>query len=231
MFKKVKGGELQLGMYVILPPGFMHHKFEKHQILIDSEEKLEQVKAFGLSDITVDMAKSPVFAAARTDDIPPPSDLENYVPLDWDAKKGLVPEQLKEVISDKKIEPMKKAGIVYTTSVKVMQKLLEDPTVENIRQYKDSVQDMVHLVLRDVNTASFLAGLTAHDYYTYTHSVNVGVLALLLAKDLLKGSDAHDLNELAAGFFLPSLRVVVPILLPFAKFIEHSDISLKTKTH
>ena len=32
------------------------------------------------------------------------------------------------------------------------------------------------------STADYLSKITSHDYYTYTHSVNVGMLSILLAK-------------------------------------------------
>ncbi|MEH6814186.1 MAG: HD-GYP domain-containing protein, partial [Motiliproteus sp.] len=61
----------------------------------------------------------------------------------------------------------------------------------------------------DDQTARNLLRITSHDFYTYTHSVNVGVTSLMVAKELFRGSDAHDLEELASGFFLHDLGKVM----------------------
>ena len=45
-------------------------------------------------------------------------------------------------------------------------------------------------------------------FYTYTHSVNVGLLAVSMAKVLFRGSSGHDMHELGAGFFLHDLGKV-----------------------
>ncbi len=201
MFKKVKKQDLRIGMFVILPPGFMQHKFQKHQLLIENEELLENMLRLGLDDYTVDVTRSPYFKVREIEK----KEEHIYVPEDWDATRELIPYQLKEVIRDKKIEPQKKAGIVYTTSVKIMEKLMDSPTTENIRQYKDGVNDMVSMILGEPATSNFLLGITSHDFYTYTHSVNVGVLSLMLAKKLFSKSSSHDMNELGAGFFLHDL--------------------------
>jgi len=53
--------------------------------------------------------------------------------------------------------------------------------------------------------ATYLVKITDHDLYTYTHSVNVGILSLLLAKRYLGSFSDHDLRELGVGFFLHDL--------------------------
>jgi len=47
-----------------------------------------------------------------------------------------------------------------------------------------------------------------HDYYTYNHSVNVGFLAIALAKTVFRHADNHDLHALGAGFSLHDLGKV-----------------------
>jgi HD-GYP domain-containing protein (c-di-GMP phosphodiesterase class II) len=50
--------------------------------------------------------------------------------------------------------------------------------------------------------------ITTHDYNTYVHSVNVGVLGVSLAKTVFGKSDRHDMHALGAGFFLHDLGKV-----------------------
>jgi len=93
----------------------------------------------------------------------------------------------------------------------MMQRLLEIPTAENIHECKKAIGSIADLILGDDQTSAHLMYITSHDFYTYTHSVNVGVISLMLAKTLFAGSDAHDLQELGAGFFLHDLgKIRVP---------------------
>jgi HD-GYP domain-containing protein (c-di-GMP phosphodiesterase class II) len=64
------------------------------------------------------------------------------------------------------------------------------------------------MIIADDATSKELLKITSYDYYTYTHSVNVGVFSVLLAKHLFKGSDAHNMHELGAGFFLHDIGKV-----------------------
>ncbi len=52
-----------------------------------------------------------------------------------------------------------------------------------------SINAIKDVVLGDDETAGHLLTLTSHDFYTYTYSVNVGVLAVMLSKALYKKSD------------------------------------------
>ena len=50
-----------------------------------------------------------------------------------------------------------------------------------------------------------LLRITSHDFYTFTHSVNVGFFGILLTKHFFKDSYAHNMHELGAGYFLHDL--------------------------
>jgi len=62
--------------------------------------------------------------------------------------------------------------------------------------------------VRELKTAKNLLTITSYDFYTYTHSVNVGVLSVLISKMLFSKSLAHDMHELGAGFFLHDIGKV-----------------------
>ena len=67
------------------------------------------------------------------------------------------------------------------------------------------IYSIVDHILADDGTAAALSRITSHDYYTYTHSVNVGLFSVLLAKAVFKSGHDHDMRELGAGFFLHDL--------------------------
>jgi len=138
---------------------------------------------------------------------PVKEDTASTPPAVWEPGK-LVPAELHEAIHDKKMEPEKKSKIVYQCSLDIMGKLFDDPKTENIKEAKAGIAEIVDLVISDDATSSALLKITSYDYYTYTHSVNVGVFSVLLAKALFKKSDAHNMHELGAGFFLHDIGKV-----------------------
>jgi len=123
-------------------------------------------------------------------------------------KQAIVPEGLRESIFDKKLPPLTKAKQVHEYSGEMIKNLMDNPSAENIRETKRAVNDVVDLILDDMETSQHLMMITDHDYYTYTHSVHVGVLSVCFARNLFRRSNAHDLHELGAGFFLHDLGKV-----------------------
>ena len=125
----------------------------------------------------------------------------------WDPEQ-LVPTELREAIRDTTLPSEKKSRLVYEHSLHLMTRLFEDPKAGNIREAKKAIAEIADLILSDDATAGQLLKITSYDFYTATHSVNVGIFSLLLSKALFKGSDAHDMHELGAGFFLHDIGKV-----------------------
>ena len=127
----------------------------------------------------------------------------------------LVSAELRETIENTHLPPKIKAKAVYDHSVQMMTHVLKDPNAESILSGKKMIYEIVDHILADDETAAQMTKITSHDYYTYTHSVNVGMLAILLTKSALKGTiAAHNMHELGAGFFLHDLgKCDVPVSL------------------
>lgn len=216
MKKKVKLTGLTVGMYIILPSAWLSHNFIKSRFKIDSPELLIKVQAQRTDYVIVDYDKSDIPAATIQEE--PTADELAYIshndavidpkdeaaPENWSSRSA-VPDELLEAIEDKKLSPEKKSAAVYQHSIEMMTHLLESPTAENIHASKQAISSITDMILSEDKTADSLLRITSHDFYTYTHSVNVGVTALMLSKALFKHSDAHDLHELGAGFFLHDL--------------------------
>jgi HD-GYP domain-containing protein (c-di-GMP phosphodiesterase class II) len=205
MLKKIKITELKPGMFVVLPASsWFKHPFLKNSITIKSESDIGYLKDAGLVDVTIDTSRG-----SYVEDIETIShnDKDLSPPEKWEPEK-LIPDELKEAISDKHLPPRKKAEAVYRASVKLMGKLFSSPEAENIKAAKEGIAEVVDLIISDNDTALNLLQITSYDFYTYTHSVNVGVLSVMLAKEIFGRSDAHDLHELGAGFFLHDLGKV-----------------------
>jgi HD-GYP domain-containing protein (c-di-GMP phosphodiesterase class II) len=204
--------KLEIGMYVELPESWFAHDFLKNSFIISSPEQLKQLQNMKLRQVTVDFARSKVKPKANHKK-PAPIDLPQsrikdpkleQAPKKWSSEK-LMPDDLRNVLDDQQLAPEKKSVAVYKHSVTMMEQLLEFPSAENIKASKQAIYQISDMVMADGDTAKNMLLITSHDFYTYTHSVNVGITSIMLSKEIFKGTDAHDLHELAAGYFLHDL--------------------------
>ena len=205
MLKTFQTKNLKTGMYVILSESWHKHSFLKNNFIIRSEGQINKLIESGITKVTVDTDKCSY--GDREEDVKPYTNIDLPIPQKWEPEK-LIPDELKEVINDEKIAAPQKAQMIYAISIGIMNKLLANPTHENIGEFKAGVTDIVDLILKDDETSRHLLNITSHDYYTYTHSVNVGVLSVLLSKALFKNTDDHNMHELGAGFFLHDIGKV-----------------------
>lgn len=115
---------------------------------------------------------------------------------------------MQEAIYSKKMTVPEKAKAIHKYSIVMIERLMESPSTESIIEAKQGIAEVVDLILADDKTNEYLLTINTHDYSTYVHSVNVGVLGVSLCKKLFSKSDAHDMHELGAGFFLHDLGKV-----------------------
>ncbi|MDA8173718.1 MAG: HD domain-containing protein [Nitrospiraceae bacterium] len=201
MLLKLKPGDLRPGMFVILPASGAGNLFPKNSFLIRSERQIEKIIKSGLAEVTIDTQKGAWSTRESGEELSTVE--EEQAPYCASDPQGLVQEILKETVSSR-ISKEKKAKIVYLSSLEIMSKLFEDPKVERIAGAKSGLFHVVDAIFSD-DIATDLIRLLRHDYYTYTHSVNVGTLSILLAKALFKDPSGHNMHELGAGFFLHDL--------------------------
>ena len=215
----MKTADLKVGMFVKLGKSWLHHSFLKPNFRITSEQQIKKIMSDGFSEVQVDMTKStiPEERNLMTDLLGPGDNgrPEFEVPSVGEFNPiALISEELRETIQNTGIPPQTKARAVYDHSIKMMNNILEEPSAENILSGKTMVYDIVDHILADDETAGAMAQITSHDYYTYTHSVNVGMFSVLLAKAVFKGEEDHNMQELGAGFFLHDLgKCDVPLEL------------------
>ncbi len=195
--------DLRIGMHIVLPTSWFKHPFLKNQFRLSSEKEIEKLSKCGVTSVQVDFSKSHFQSPDRkTDEIN-----ESRPPKKW-KPQDIVPHELIQVMTSKSIAPEKKAAVVKKTSLVLMQRLLQDPSAQNIREAKKGIFKVVDCIISEDDTSHCLLNITNHDLYTYTHSVNVGFLSLLLAKKIFNGSQDHNIRELGAGFFLHDLGKV-----------------------
>ncbi|HMK60042.1 MAG TPA: HD-GYP domain-containing protein [Dissulfurispiraceae bacterium] len=200
MIVKIKAKKLRVGMHVIIPASWFDHPFRTGNFKLKSEDQILKIIRSGFVEVQIDTDKGDTEAKPESDSVN-----NGDVAAETWQPGNVVPAALLEAIHDKNLEPQKRASVVYESSVELMGKLLEDPKAENIREAKLGISEIVDMVFSQDDTSHYLLRITSHDYYTYTHSVNVGIFGIMLAKELFRRSDAHDMHELGAAFFLHDL--------------------------
>ena len=172
----------------------------RNSFTITSDKQIQKLKDFGMQEIYIDETKglSPDEVVVEKESVLARNDHDLHD----------ISETLKEIIADKKLPPEMKARVIHEHSVDMMKCLWKNPTGEKLAEFKKSVVCVVENILTDDATNKHLLKLTDYDYNTYVHSVNVGVLALSLAKELFKKQNRHDMHALGAGFFLHDLGKV-----------------------
>jgi putative nucleotidyltransferase with HDIG domain len=110
---------------------------------------------------------------------------------------------LQHILSDEKIQPEEKAQIVYGTATTMLHDVFKEPVHKNIERSKTFAYNMIDYILRDGRAAYNLLKITSHDYYTYTHSVNVATIGSLFAKSI--GLNEKDMKSFCTGMLLHDL--------------------------
>lgn len=98
----------------------------------------------------------------------------------------------------------KKAAVIYRQASAILDEMFENPEeLENVPKSKKVVNKFVDTIFSDTHAIESLIKITAYDYYTHTHSINVCVYALSLGSYL--GMKAHALEDLGISALLHDL--------------------------
>lgn len=209
MKSNIPAEKLTTGMYVILPVSWLKHGFLKGEFKITSPQQIERILHQGIKTVMVDLARSdPRFLAEMDYDSPETNDLPAVGNSPEPARTSLIPDSLTESLENDGLAPEKRADMIRGSATVLMERLFGAPTMENISQAKEAIAGIADRIVTDDETTSHLIRIASHDYSTYTHSVNVGLLGIALAKALYGPVSEHNLRELGAGFFLHDLGKV-----------------------
>ncbi len=129
-----------------------------------------------------------------------------------DAYQEYIEEHLPEIIDDPAVPSETKCRIVYQAATTVMQKVFDEPRAELIQRSKDVITGTVSLILSDKAAAAKLMRLTAHDYYTYTHSVNVCLFCVNMVKSAFTDISEEESRRLGVAFALHDIgKTAIPV--------------------
>lgn len=142
-------------------------------------------------------------------------------------------EHIDKILSNPDVPSKVKADAFYRTSSDTMKQAFEDPQAEHLDEIKKSVNPMLKNIMQNENILKDLFTITQHDYYTYTHSVNVGIFATALAVRYYNtNGNRLDMNmeNLSYGYFLHDIgksRIPLEVLNKPGKLTEEEWVVMK----
>ena len=198
---EIDSENIQLGDHVrlgeSLKRSWKNHTFAKNNFSVETVQQLEQIKKQFRSVVVM---KQPPEASA----IPEEADnSESQVPSTEEWQAINTPSELLRDVFDSDACVSEKSKVVMEQSSRLVADLYATELTEtSVKAVAESIQGMVGNIIADSDVSHELLRITSHDYYTYTHSVNVGLKAILFAKDYLQTDDKALMEELGVAFFL-----------------------------
>jgi len=142
-------------------------------------------------------------------------------------------QHIDKILSNPDVPSKVKADAFYRTSADTMKQAFEDPQAEHLDEIKKSVKPMLKNIMHNEEILKDLFTITQHDYYTYTHSVNVGIFASALAVKYYNGNINRldmDMEKLSYGYFLHDIgkaRIPLEVLNKPGKLSEDEWVVMK----
>lgn len=113
-------------------------------------------------------------------------------------------QHIQTIARSREIPTERKAAIIYERATEVIDEMFKNPeSLENVKNAQPLVNSFVEIILHDLNAVESLMRITAHDYYTHTHSINVSIYTLSLGAYL--GVEGKDLETLGMAAVLHDL--------------------------
>ena len=112
--------------------------------------------------------------------------------------------QLHAMMGDAEVETEAKAHALYASSRSVTLEILATPSRENMDRAQDVVQHTVGQVLGDPRSLAAMIATLSTQYQLQTHSVNVSVYSVALARQIGR-TDGQELTEYGLGGLLHDL--------------------------
>ena len=132
----------------------------------------------------------------------------SHLYLDINDKKGYLnylKENLSAILSNPELTDSDKAEIIYETASSITEELFLQPSTKGIKQTRILVNSIIDTISHSPKTSSMLMMITSQDYYTYTHSINVGIYAVSMTRKTIPSISDVELKTLGLGFFLHDL--------------------------
>lgn len=116
---------------------------------------------------------------------------------------GFVEDSLHIVIDDSKMPLKEKSQIIYSCATNVMKEVFINPrSGKNVNRARGITDNIIKFAFSNDASIPSLLELSSHDYYTFTHCVNVAVFGIGLWQVISPEGSKEELEEFALGCIL-----------------------------
>jgi putative nucleotidyltransferase with HDIG domain len=122
---------------------------------------------------------------------------------DEDVYYQYVEEHISDIIKDDLLPSGQASKIIYVSSSRVMADVLGNPrSGRSMQRVQNMVEGTVLAIMKTPDALWQMTAIASHDYYTYTHCVNVGMFLVALCRNVLHISDVKQLERIGLGAML-----------------------------
>ena len=178
MVRKISSHDLKPGMKVVdLDLPWLSNPFlYAEEGIIESQAKIDKIVDEGFLEVYIDTRYPKTHGEGDTS-----AEIEASIPTKLHSQHDKLPPQVPVE------QELPVARIFYDDSVRFARKTIQ--SISNgealpLQEAEKIVNDVLESITRNYNALLGLIKLRSRDEYTYTHSINVGVLAILLARQM-----------------------------------------------
>ena len=198
MLRKMPTRDLRPGMFVAdLGRSWFNHPWKTKSKLLSSQEEIQQLAEYGITEVVVDTDKSTYGFNKMAEPAPAQRPAPPRAPAP--PMPHPKPQRTPEPVSKMELE-MPKATKAYTRALGTTKALITACRLNKkieIEAVEEDVHNLIESVSRNRDAMMALMKLRRFDDYTYTHSLNVSVLAISAGKTL--GLTETELKDLGLG--------------------------------
>lgn len=136
---------------------------------------------------------------------------------------------LQSIAKNSDIPTEEKARLVYAKATEAVDAMFKNPeSLENVKNAQPIVNNLIDIILQDNSAVESLMKITAHDYYTHTHSINVSIYTLSLGSYLdITGKDLEVLGMAAILHDLGKSKIDYEIINKNGKLTDDEFVQMK----
>lgn len=228
--KKIPVSGLRPGMFICdFNAGWMSHPFLRNRLYVSTEAQIAEIAGFGIHTVFIDTSRGIDVADAPT--------LEQVV---HSTRSEMLDSALAQQSDEAAAQPARPASaedirrarqVLNQTASRLGQALADarlGKTIDIPALY-DSVQNISAAVIRNSSAMALVCRLRKRDEYTFSHSLNVGVLLTRFSHYL--GHELQRTHEIALGGLLHDIgkmTVEAGVLKKPGKLTENEYDHMKT---
>jgi putative nucleotidyltransferase with HDIG domain len=236
---KIGIDQLRPGHYVELDVAWMDHPFLFSRFMIESQKDIAVIRALGVKEITIVPERSRAAAMKALQESAAPAAIQ--MPVEEESatqEAGAAKDALwssKQSVIDRDAEFRKERmqiAVRYQDAVKKVSTFARDlrsGPANTIQVAEEIVGDMVSAFDTASEVLVNLVNLSDANFSMHTHSLNVTVLSLLLARHL--GLDAEEIHSIGMGALIHDIgktEIPAQILNKVGKLTPSEEAVLRT---